>query len=113
MKIPEKLRVGFKTIKIVQWNQAMGDARACYGEYVPDACETRIDTSHSHAQTVETLIHEVLHAIWDLAGVRNVKKPSEEYLVTVQASIFTQVLQDNPEFGAFIAQPFNSHRVTV
>lgn len=57
----------------------------------------RIEKDLSGPPLVDTVLHEMLHAIWK-AGQLKDKKEEEERVVAVTATYLTQIFRDNPQF---------------
>jgi len=61
--------------------------------------EIMLNRKQKDSVTAETIMHEVLHAIVEMTGVRrHLKKGREEAVVQSMAAVLTQVLRDNPAF---------------
>lgn len=76
-------------------------------------CDTALQVIHiSVRQTAQaasdTLLHEILHAIWDESGLFMHKRPSEETIVRTVSTWLRMVLRDNPAVARLIvdAQAF-------
>jgi hypothetical protein len=52
---------------------------------------------------VDTLLHEVFHAIWAIGQLKD-KGQEEERAVAVMATYMTQVIRDNPHLMRWIAK---------
>ena len=50
---------------------------------------------------VDTLIHELNHAVWAIGNLQT-KDEEEERVCSVMASMWTQIFRDNPEFMVWI-----------
>jgi len=61
---------------------------------------TILDEQHP-AEELDTLIHELLHAIWHHMSMGE-HPPEEEVLVRKSAGGLTQVILDNKQFGLYI-----------
>lgn len=102
-KFPTSIKVGWKTYAIEDWCHKIASANARYGEADHAEKTIRIDRSYGALQSAETLLHEVLHAVWDIWQISESGCHEEEYLVASQASGLTAVWRDNPEFAAWYA----------
>lgn len=47
-----------------------------------------------------TLVHEVLHALWDMSALPN--KPAEEQAISTLAPLLIAFLEDNPKFLRYL-----------
>ena len=102
VKIPKRIKVGFRVFTIEDWHHEMARRAGLWGECDHNESTIRVDTSAGPVQTMETLLHELMHASWNIAGADYVKEPSEEYLVSMQSAGLTAVLLDNPDLIRFI-----------
>mgnify|MGYP000389055993 FL=1 len=66
-----------------------------FGDFSYINSRIRIEQNLTGPPLVDTVLHEVLHAIWRLGQLKD-KKEDEERTVSVMASYLTQVLRDNP-----------------
>jgi len=55
-----------------------------------------------HQNASDTLLHEVLHAIWNEAGLSHIIDLDEETIVRTMATWFRMVITTNPQFLSFI-----------
>lgn len=63
-----------------------------------------IHNNLSHTIERESLLHEVIHAIWTVSGMDVIKDPiSEEAMVRCVEHVFFQVLTNNPIFLRYLA----------
>jgi hypothetical protein len=114
VRIPRSLKIGAHTFKVevataeqmggpnskeLQTNSEAGRHFTFYGDMDPGQLHIRLNGQVVESMRVETLMHEVLHAIVELAGVRGLFKPGrEEEIVQPLAHQLTQVLCDNAAF---------------
>jgi|TARA_R110000803_G_scaffold209119_1_gene278368 hypothetical protein len=66
-----------------------------FGDFSYFNSRIRIEQNLTGPPLVDTVLHEVLHAIWRLGQLKD-KKEDEERAVAIMASYLTQVLRDNP-----------------
>jgi hypothetical protein len=66
-----------------------------FGDFSYINSRIRIEQNLTGPPLVDTVLHEVLHAIWRLGQLKD-KKEDEERVVSVMATYLTQVLRDNP-----------------
>lgn len=69
---------------------------------------TILDDQHT-AEEIDTVIHELLHAIWHHMSMGE-HPPEEEVLVRKMAGGLTQVLLDNKQFGIYINAIYDHQR---
>ena len=55
-----------------------------------------------HQQASDTLLHEVMHAIWREAGLDHYKDLDEEDIIRTMATWLRIVIVNNPQFATFI-----------
>lgn len=96
VKIPNQVKVGPHQVSIV-W---VGEMEDCCGDYDKEKERIRVDTSMSDTQVADTLLHEILHAIHYIYGIKD--EHEEEQVVTVTATALSQVIQDNPDVVKFL-----------
>lgn len=63
-----------------------------------------IDPDRPEARIRETLVHELLHALWDVAGLpsRDTERVGQEETVDALASGLTLLLRDNPALVKYL-----------
>lgn len=92
--LPETIKCGYKTFRIVIWHSVTGFAKNRYGECSPAEGEIRIIPGLDRFEAANTVIHELLHAlsiVWAIpAGC------DEETQVTHMANALCTVIRDNP-----------------
>jgi len=97
-KRPTKIKVACFDIDIVDWKPH--STRGKFGEYSSLENIIRIDFSVDKINIVDTLIHEINHAIFWAYGIEDEDK--EERLIGVFSTAWTQVFGDNPDLLEFI-----------
>lgn len=93
-----KLKVDHRTIAIVGIEH---NDKHC-GMFLDHQGEIHIDVTSSPEQQADTLIHEVLHAIWASRSMPD--RIGEEEAVTRLASGLATVLRDNPDLPLWLEQ---------
>ena len=104
INLPEEIRIGYRTYQVVEWNAEVAKASGKYGECDHLELVIRLDVTHGDVEVMNTLIHEILHAIFAVTGISEVTEWKEEYLVSAQASCLTQVMIDNPDLMKFLSK---------
>ena len=97
--LPKSVRVGPHDIRFADING--DDAKKNYGTFVPTEQAIRLhDQYASGSLAVDTVIHEILHAIFAVGTVE--VKQGEEHVVSVLGTFLTQIIRDNPELIAWL-----------
>lgn len=95
-----KIKVAAYDIEICFWDYKEARENNRWGEFSVNEQKIRIDNSMTGALLIDTLIHEINHAIYWAYNIEDEDK--EERIVTKMSTGLTQVLRDNPELLAFI-----------
>jgi len=101
MQLPDKIKVGPYTFDIAErteaWHRQTGD----YGSMVFEDLQINIVTSHRpRALVVDTLIHEIFHAIWEAGHLTD--KDDEEKIVATLATWWLLTWNENEELQKFV-----------
>ncbi len=100
MKLPSKIKVAAFTIDIVNWQHHSAAAQGSFGEFSCLENVIRVDRSTNRFKLVDTLIHEINHAIYWAYGLEDEDK--EERIVGTFATAWTQIYRDNPDILDFL-----------
>lgn len=96
MKLPSSVRVGPYDIRILIADTLQMTASARWGEFSSIEQAIRVDVGiATNAKAVDTVIHELLHAIWWAYQIRDDDK--EERTVSMIALGWLALLRDNPD----------------
>jgi len=98
MKIPTKIRILALDFKIEDWHPH--EACTKFGEFKPLASLIKVDFSTEKISALDTLLHEINHAIYWTYGMDDEDK--EERVVSIMSSAWVQVYRDNPWLLEFI-----------
>ncbi len=99
MKMPSSVRVGPYDIKIRELDPS--DAEKNYGEFHSEKMEIRLRKEFSSPQqAADTLLHEILHAVWMIGGLSH--RDGEERLVASLATQICAVVRQNPDIVKFL-----------
>lgn len=94
MKLPESVRVGPFDITIAEMPE--NEINAAYGLFSEEHQAILLRPKFtSTAQCAETLLHELLHAVWNVQAID--KKDGEERIVTKMSLGLAAVMRDNKE----------------
>lgn len=98
-----------KKVKIGPYNYAVKEFPAGvtsnHGACVYIHQEIYLNRNQSAERAADTLLHEVLHAVWDVAGLDAVPMLHEEVVVRAFATHLTDILNTNPQLTDFILNP--------
>lgn len=92
------LKIDHRTIRI----EAMEHSDIACGYFLDHEGLIQIDHTIQPEQQADTLIHEVLHAIWRSRGLPD--RATEEEAVNRLASGLATVLRDNPDLPLWLEQ---------
>jgi len=67
-----------------------------FGDFSYINSRIRIEENLKGTALVDTVLHEILHAIWKLGQLKD-KREDEDRAVAIMATYLTQVLRDNPK----------------
>ncbi len=115
MRIPKELKIGAHMFTVeltskedmgnpspseMERGIAIGKHWTYFGDMHPGELKIRINKDVEPSMMKETLLHEVLHAVVELTGVRNgFKLGREEHIVQAMAHLLTEVFLENPKFA--------------
>lgn len=95
MKLPRWVKVCHRKYKIVEWTPTQALAVNRFGECSSVEAIIRVDLSHGLEKARDTLLHEILHAIYYEWGIQDEDK--EERVVSTFAKGLTQAMADSQE----------------
>ena len=101
MRLPKSIKVAGHIYRVEPWRHQDARANERLGECDRLSKVLRIDTSFGRAQTAESLLHELLHAItyeWNLHDGRH----HEEAFVNTLGKGLLAVLRENRELLAWL-----------
>jgi hypothetical protein len=102
VELPKKVKVAAFDIEIIPYRGHSARVGEVFGEFSCVEQSISIDTSVSEMQILDTLIHEVMHAIYWIYSLDD--SDEEERIVSVMATAWTQIYRDNPEILNFISK---------
>ena len=100
MELPKIIKVAGFDITIERMNHAVSMSDQVFGDWTPIEQKIRIDLALSRHKVVDTMIHELLHAIHWAYVIKN--EDEEERIVSVTSTALTQVFRDNPDLMKWI-----------
>jgi hypothetical protein len=98
MTIPTSVKVGHLDYKIIVAVLPDND----YGNCDSHTQVITLTPNQTPQSAADTLLHEILHAIYNDSGLFSIKRPDEEITVRLIATWLKGVFRDNPEVTAFI-----------
>lgn len=102
--LPDIIRVGYRSYKVVVWDPEVAEARKMYGECDHIAHTIRLDINHPPEQVAETLWHECLHAAFDVGCANRLDELDEEAIVSFMSSWTMTMLTQNPQLADFLSR---------
>ncbi len=93
--IPDKIKIGHMDVKVISIDQKEADSIGADGLFCYRHGTMRINVDQHLCQSIETLMHECLHALWSIAAFSS--KDEEEDHVTRLAPLLLTLFVDNPE----------------
>lgn len=98
--LPDSILIGPYTIRIEKVEK-IGNEDLYYGEFVAHEQRIAIILKHpSKLRAADTLLHEILHAIWNFGHATG----EEEQTVGAMATGLMQVFKDNPALLSWIGR---------
>ena len=98
--LPTVVRVGYRDYAIIEWDRKDAASSDRYGECDKANAIIRVSTDYGALKAANTLLHEVLHACFDVAAIEG--DDPEERTVTSLANVLAQVIRDNPDLVAYL-----------
>lgn len=101
--LPDKIKVGPIDFRIEKWSSHAADSARAWGHCSYSEFIIRIqDNIPRPEKAVDTLLHEISHAIWCTWKLQDDDK--EERIVSTMATAWTLVYRDNPWLLTWIAE---------
>ena len=102
MKLPDTIKIGLRTYTLEVKDVVTNSDDVLWG--LCDRASGKIEITQHHDLPVmqDTLVHEVLHAVYDDRGLE--KGDEEERIVKALATGLVQVLVDNPKLRKWVCQ---------
>lgn len=92
--------------QVLDINSLRTGAGVCLGLTLHHATTIMVDDNVSEDVQASTLLHEVLHAVFDVTGVSyDIGSKTEEKLIRHLEATLLQVLRENPELVAYLVTP--------
>lgn len=100
MKLPETICIGYQDIEIIETDFPEGE----HGVYIPEKSQIRVQCGLSPREYLNTVLHECLHAIFSVYGVKSLVRDDEEEekIVGALGNGLTEILSRNPEMARWM-----------
>lgn len=107
--MPETILIGPFTFDVLEMDDEMFATENVAGKivYATRRIYVRVK-GYSHEEVLDTLLHEVRHGIWYLAGLTLESDHEEENVIVRTNSHWIQVIRDNPELFNLIQDHFST-----
>lgn len=102
ISLPPYIKVAAFDIKVYPWDYRAATAANRFGEFSCIEQCIRIDTTVSRFKIIDTLFHEINHAIYWAYNLEDSDK--EERIVGIFATAWVQVIRDTPGLIPFIQE---------
>lgn len=99
---PEKIKVGPYLYNIHEVDGQWSEDHEAHGKCNTQTHNIWINTTYDSAHVLDTLLHELLHALWSQYNLKD--KEEEEDVVTRLATGLVQLLLDNKHLLKFIKE---------
>lgn len=102
-KRPATLRIGGLDYTVKEWNKQAAENAGCWGLCDRTTLTILVCEGLPPQREAEVLLHEVLHAAYDVGGLNAIAEHlSEERLVGVLTYQLIAVWRDNPQLVAYL-----------
>lgn len=98
--LPKAVKVGPHTFTVVERGKAWEAMTGAYGHTNYNDYSIDVVTEHRLSNVVDTLLHEIFHAIFYTYDLKD--EDVEEKVVRVGTTAWLQVMRDNPELMTFV-----------
>lgn len=99
-KMPKLISIGYRTYEVTPLEMADHEMTEKYGWCDKANCNIYVYTGGEAMVVADTLLHEVLHAVWAHMGLDD--KHEEEAVVNRLSTGLSTVMYDNPDLVDFI-----------
>jgi len=109
MKLPATIYLGHRKLKVKEISSKIADKDGVYGDFDSAKDIIRIDKTLKSPKKLNTLIHEIVHAILDHFNAE-LKLKDEEKVCEVLGSGLTDLLFQNPKLIKYINDVYNTNK---
>jgi len=101
MKLPERVKVGYKTYQIEPNTERDAQSNGHYGYAIHDQARI-VSQAYGHPyECANTLLHEILHCCCSVGHI-GLEDEDEERVVTIMANTLISAMQNNPDVFRWI-----------
>lgn len=104
LKIPTTVKIGYSTFKIEPQNSNWKDKNKAVGMCRVEKSLIEYCSEQSQTEIVNTILHEILHAVIYVFDIEFDTNKKEECLVTKMANGLHTLLSDNPDLMRWLAE---------
>lgn len=111
MLLPDKVQIGPMSYSVVCSEMAGAKIKNeakntdCLGLHEPKTQRISLDPDQGSDCEADTLLHEVLHAVWMIGGMQEgAASKHEELVVTTLATLLLDTLRRNPKLVAYLTK---------
>lgn len=102
MRMPRSVKVGHLTYRVERMTRRVANAGKMTGDCDVEGQRIRIKLGLSPASAAETLMHEIMHAVWWGWGIPD--PTQEEPCVRSLATGLACVMRDSPALRRYLAE---------
>lgn len=110
-KTPKRIKVGYSTFKLIPRSHHWGVRNKAFGTCHPEEGKICFDSTLKKAEVVNTIIHEMLHAVVYMFDINFKSTREEERVVRKMANGLQLVFSENPQFLEWVLQNTNNDEV--
>jgi hypothetical protein len=107
-EMPKSIRIGYRDYAVEHWPTNIATASNRLGECDRMNFVIRVREDMNPQLTAEVLLHEVIHAVWEMGCMGDPPSGDEERCVNILGNQLTQVWRDNPKFIAFMTESLSA-----
>jgi Zn-dependent peptidase ImmA (M78 family) len=116
LNLPDKVLIGYRDVKITGETTQMSSKGQ--GEYFADKNEIVVNLTQDSQELPNTVLHEILHAVWHINRLDEVVKSCnadnvEELMVSNLANSITALFRLNPHFANWFHNEMTAQRMGV
>lgn len=108
------IKIGYSDIKIKLITRSKEDEEGYYGQYIPKENRIEINSKLNNLDEVNTLLHEILHAVINILGNSpaegTLDENREESLTNNLANYLTQILRDNNWLIEYLSEKMEKYK---